>query len=155
SLDPAKNWTFVGRHVLSSLCDKLVDIAPDGTIAPQLALAWTTVEDGRAVTLKLRPGVTFHDGEAFDAAAVKYNIERELTLPGSRRKSEIDTVTGAEIVDPLTVRLLLARPFAPLIAQFTDRAGMMVSPKAAQAAGDKFDQRPICAGPYKFVERVP
>src|SRR5262249_28388858 len=72
TLDPARNWTFVGRHVLSSLCDKLVDIAPDGTIVPQLALAWETAADGRSLTLKLRPGVKFQDGEALDAAAVKY-----------------------------------------------------------------------------------
>ncbi|HZS84760.1 MAG TPA: ABC transporter substrate-binding protein [Stellaceae bacterium] len=155
TLDPAKNWTFVGRHVLSSLCDKLVDIDPEGRIVPQLATEWTTAEDGLSVTFKLRSGVTFHDGEAFDAAAVKFNVERELTLPGSRRKSEIAAVASAEIVDPLTVRLRLKAPFAPLVAQFTDRAGMMVAPKAAAEAGDKFDQHPVCAGPYKFVERVP
>ena len=44
TLDPAKNWTFVGRHVLASLCDKLVELAPDGTIVPQLATAWTTAD---------------------------------------------------------------------------------------------------------------
>jgi peptide/nickel transport system substrate-binding protein len=49
---------------------------------------------------------------------------------------------------------VLKTPFAPLIAQLTDRAGMMVSPKAARAAGDKFGLSPVCAGPYKFVERV-
>ena len=155
TLDPARNWTFVGRHVLASLCDKLVELAPDGSIVPQLATQWTTAEDGRSVTFTLRPGVTFHDGTQFDAAAVKYTIERALTLPGSRRKSEIGAISGVEIVDPLTVRFLLEAPFSPLVAQFTDRAGIMISPKAAQAAGDKFDQHPVCAGPYKFVERVP
>jgi peptide/nickel transport system substrate-binding protein len=155
TLDPAKNWTFVGRHVLASLCDKLVELAPDGSIVPMLATSWTTAEDGRSVTFALRPGVTFHDGEKFDAAAVKYTIERALTLPGSRRKSEIGAISGVEIVDPLTVRFLLASPFSPLVAQFTDRAGIMIAPKAAEAAGDKFDQHPVCAGPYKFVERVP
>ena len=155
TLDPAKNWTFVGRHVLASLCDKLVELAPDGSIVPMLATSWTTAEDGRSVTFTLRPGVTFHDGEKFDAAAVKYTIERALTLPGSRRKSEIGAISGVEVVDPLTVRFLLASPFSPLVAQFTDRAGIMIAPKAAEAAGDKFDQHPVCAGPYKFVERVP
>src|SRR6267143_2467404 len=81
TLDPAKNWTFVGRHVLGSLCDKLVDIAPDGSIVPQLATEWTTAEDGRSVTFKLRQGGKFHDGETFDAASGKYTIERALTLP--------------------------------------------------------------------------
>jgi ABC-type dipeptide transport system, periplasmic component len=55
---------------------------------------------------------------------------------------------------PLTVKLALKTPFSPLIAQLTDRAGMIVSPKAAKAEGDKFGLKPVCAGPYKFVERV-
>ena len=58
------------------------------------------------------------------------------------------------MVDPLTVKLLLKTPFAPLMAQLTDRAGMMVSPKAVQALGDKFGTAPVCAGPFKFAERV-
>ena len=58
------------------------------------------------------------------------------------------------MVDPLTIKLVLKAPFSPLIAQLTDRAGMMVSPKAAKEAGDKFGLKPVCAGPYKFVERV-
>ena len=58
------------------------------------------------------------------------------------------------MVDPLTIKLNLKQPFSPLLAQLTDRAGMMVSPKAAEAEGDKFGLHPVCAGPYKFVERV-
>ena len=54
----------------------------------------------------------------------------------------------------MTIKLILKAPFSPLLAQLTDRAGMMVSPKAAEAAGDKFGLKPVCAGPYKFVERV-
>src|SRR6516165_2714089 len=58
-------------------------------------------------------------------------------------------------VVPLTIKITLKAPFAPLIAQLTDRAGMMVAPKAATEAGDKFGLHPVCAGPYKFIERVP
>ena len=54
----------------------------------------------------------------------------------------------------MTARLNLSAPFSPLLAQLADRAGMMVSPKAAQAAGDKFGAKPVCSGPFKFVERV-
>src|SRR5690242_13926444 len=115
TLDPAKNFSFVGRHVLSSVCDKLADITPDQKIVPQLALSWTTSADGKALDLKLRPNVKFHDGEPFNAAAVKFNIERMLTLPDSRRKSEIGLVTSAEVIDDLTVRLHLSAPFAPLM----------------------------------------
>ncbi|HEX2114733.1 MAG TPA: ABC transporter substrate-binding protein, partial [Alphaproteobacteria bacterium] len=153
-LDPAKNFSFVGRHVLSPLCDKLVDITPDQKIVPQLALSWQTAVDGKSVDIRLRPNVKFHDGEPFNAEAVKFNIERMLTLPDSRRKSEIGLVTAAEVVDELTVRLRLSAPFAPLMAQFTDRAGMMVSPKAVREAGDAFGNKPICAGPYRLVQRI-
>src|SRR5262249_18354798 len=70
TLDGAKNWSFVGRVVMTSICDKLVDIAPDGSIVPLLATSWETASDGKAITFKLRAGVRFHDGEPFDASAV-------------------------------------------------------------------------------------
>jgi peptide/nickel transport system substrate-binding protein len=85
--------------------------------------------------MKLRPGVTFHDGEKFDAAAVKFSLERHLTCPGSPWPELAPIVASVDVVDPLTVKLNLKQPFSPLLAQLTDRAGMMVSPKAAQAAG--------------------
>ena len=75
-------------------------------------------------------------------------------MKGSFRKPEIASITEIEVSDPLTIKLKLKQPFSPLLAQLTDRAGMMVSPKAAEAAGDKFGLKPVCAGPYKFVERV-
>src|SRR5580700_10369268 len=138
TLDGAKNWSFVGRVVMTSICDKLVDIAPDASIVPMLATSWTTSEDGKAISFKLRPGVRFHDGEKFDAAAVKFSLDRALTLPDSRRKSEISAIDRVEVVDDLTVRVNMATPFSPLLAQFADRAGIIVSPKAAQSLGDQF-----------------
>jgi peptide/nickel transport system substrate-binding protein len=154
TLDGAKNWSFVGRVVMTSICDKLVDIAPDASIVPMLATRWTTAEDGKTITFELRSGVKFHDGEKFDAAAVKFSLDRALTLPDSRRKSEISAISSVEVVDELTVKINLSNPFSPLLAQFADRAGIMVSPKAVAALGDQFGNRPVCAGPYKFVERV-
>jgi peptide/nickel transport system substrate-binding protein len=152
-LDPSLARTYVGRIVFSSLCDKLFDIDEKLAIVPQLALSHETSADGKEVTIKLRPKVKFHDGEPMDAEAVKFTFERNLAQ-GSFRKPEIAAVDSVEVVDPTTVRLKLKTPFAPLISQLTDRAGMIVSPKAAKAAGDKFGQKPVCAGPYKFVERV-
>jgi peptide/nickel transport system substrate-binding protein len=98
--------------------------------------------------------VTFHDGEKLDAAAVKFNLERHKTMQGSNRRGELAPVTSVDVVDAQTVRLNLAAPFAPLLAVLTDRAGMMVSPKAAQAAGASFGAKPVCSGPFRFVERV-
>lgn len=153
-LDPTLARTFVGRIVFAALCDKLVDVDEKLNWVPQLAQSWQWSADSKALTMKLRPGVTFHDGEKLDAAAVKFNLERHKTLAGSNRRGELAPLTSVDMVDPLTVRLNLTAPFSPLLAALSDRAGMMVSPKAAQAAGANFGARPVCSGPYKFVERV-
>jgi peptide/nickel transport system substrate-binding protein len=153
-LDPTLARTYVGRIVFSAVCDKLFDIDEKLDIVPQLALSQETSADGKDMTIKLRPGVKFQDGEPLDAEAAKFSIERHMNFPGSFRKSELASVDHVEVVDPLTIKLVLKTPFAPLLSQLTDRAGMMVSPKAAKEAGDKFGLHPVCAGPYKFVERV-
>ncbi|MCK1714550.1 MULTISPECIES: ABC transporter substrate-binding protein [unclassified Bradyrhizobium] len=153
-LDPSIGRTYVGRIVFSAFCDKLFDIDEKLNIVPQLALSHETSADGKEMTIKLRPNVKFHDGEPLDAEAAKFSIERHMTLPTSFRKSELASVDHVEVVDPLTIKLVLKTPYSPLIAQLTDRSGMMVSPKAAKEAGDKFGLHPVCAGPYKFVERI-
>jgi peptide/nickel transport system substrate-binding protein len=153
-LDPSIARTYVGRIVFASFCDKLFDIDEKLNIVPQLALSYATSADGKEMTIKLRPGVKFHDGEPFDAEAAKFSLDRHLTLPTSFRKPELAALDHVDVVDPLTVKLVLKTPYSPLIAQLTDRAGMMVSPKAAKEAGEKFGLHPVCAGPYKFVERV-
>ncbi len=154
ALDPTTARTYVGRIVFASICDKLFDIDDKLNVVPQLALSHETSADGKAVTIKLRPGVKFHDGEPMDAEAVKFSLERHMTMQGSFRRPELSVVDKVVVVDPLTIRLDLKAPFAPLIAQLTDRSGMIVSPKAAREAGDRFGQKPVCAGPYQFVERV-
>ncbi len=154
-LDPSLARTYVGRIVFASFCDKLFDIDEKLNVVPQLALGYEIAPDGLAMTINLRPNVKFHDGEKFDAEAAKYSLERHMTMVGSFRKPELAAVDRVEVVNPLAIKIVLKAPFAPLLAQLTDRAGMMVSPKAATAAGDKFGLHPVCAGPYKFVERVP
>jgi peptide/nickel transport system substrate-binding protein len=153
-LDPTLARTFVGRIVFAALCDKLFDVDDKLNIVPQLATSYEWSADHKALTLKLRRGVTFHDGEKFDAAALKFNIERHKNMPGSNRRGELAPVTSVDVVDESTARLNLSAPFSPLLAALADRAGMMVSPKAAQAEGDKFGAKPVCSGPFRFVERV-
>jgi peptide/nickel transport system substrate-binding protein len=153
-IDPAMGVAFVDRIVFTALCDKLVDVGPDLNYVPQLATEWSWSADTLALTMKLRPGVVFHDGEKLDAQAVKFNIDRYKTLPDSRRKAELGPVSSIDVVDPMTVRFNLSQPYAPLLGVLTDRAGMMVSPKAAQELGPKFGSAPVCSGPYRFVERV-
>src|SRR5260370_37262453 len=71
ALDPALSGTYTGRFIFAALCDKLVAISPDLKIVPQLADRWEWAPEGKAITFTLRQNVTFEDGTAFDAAAVK------------------------------------------------------------------------------------
>jgi peptide/nickel transport system substrate-binding protein len=155
-LDPTLSRTYVGRIVFSQMCEKLYEIDEQLRIHPQLAADMPAVSDaGRTVTIKLRPNVKFNDGTAMTAEAVKFSLDRHRTMKGSNRRSELASVTAIEVADPLTVRLRLKAPFSPLTAQLADRAGMPVSPAAAQKLGEKFGTAPVCVGPWQFVERVP
>jgi ABC-type transport system substrate-binding protein len=135
ALDPALSGTYAGRFVFAALCDKLVDISPDLKIVPQLAEAWEWAPDNKSITFTLRKNVTFHDGTAFDAAAVKFNIDRMKTMPDSKRKAELSPVASVDVLAADKVRFNLSEPFVPLLANLSDRAGMMVSPKAATDKG--------------------
>ena len=154
TLDPAQSRTFVGRIVYTAMCDKLVDVDQNSKIIPQLATSWAWSEGGKVLTMKIREGVKFQDETPLDAAAVVYTIQRNMTLPESRRKSELSSVEKVEATGPYEVKFTLKSPDVTLLSQLTDRAGMIVSPKAAQALGANFGSHPVCAGPFKFVERV-
>jgi peptide/nickel transport system substrate-binding protein len=153
-LDPALGGSFSGRIVFTAMCDKLVDLTDKLTFAPQLATAWAWSADNRALTLTLREGVTFQDGEKLDAQAVAANLERYRSAPDSNRKAELRPVSAVEVMDPRTVRIVLSQPYAPLVAVLADRAGMMASPKAVAALGKDFSTAPVCSGPFRLTERV-
>jgi peptide/nickel transport system substrate-binding protein len=155
-LDPSLSRTYVGRIIFSQICEKLYEIDEGLNIQPQLAAAMPAVSDGgKTVTIKLRPNVKFNDGTPLNAEAMRYSLDRHINLKGSNRRSELESVAAVEAVDPLTVRLRLKAPFAPLTAQLADRAGMPVSPTADKKLGDKFGTAPVCVGPWQFVERIP
>src|SRR5450432_2039324 len=136
-LDPTLGSSYVGRIVFSGICDKLFDIDEKLNIVPQLATGYEW-KDPTHLLIRLRAGVTFHDGEKLDAEAVKYKLNRDLTAKGSMRRGEVNAIDTIEVIDPLAVLLTLHAPSSPLLAQLTDRAGIMISPKAAEAAGEKF-----------------
>lgn len=150
-LDPVIGRTYVARVVFSAMCDKLIDVNPDLTLKPQLATGWTVSEDGLTIDMALREGVVFHDGTAFDAEAVKANIDRAQNLPESARKSELASIKEVEVVDVHNIRLHLSRADAPLLAQLADRGGVMMSPATFDS---DVAANPICAGPFKFKSRV-
>jgi peptide/nickel transport system substrate-binding protein len=131
--------------------DSLVRIDPAGKIIPWLAESWDISPDAKTVTFSLRKDVTYHDGTHFDADSARWNIERYRTTDGSLRKGELAPVDSVQVVDASTLRLTLKAPFAPLLSVLADRASMMVSQKAVEAAGQDFTRKAFRAGTGPFV----
>jgi peptide/nickel transport system substrate-binding protein len=152
-LDPNLSSAYVDRQVMASIFDKLVDLNEDGEIVPMLAKSYDVSGDGLTYTFRLREGVKFHDGTAFNAEAVKFNLDR-YRKKDSVRSTEVEPIKSVEVVNPMTVRVTLKQPFAPFLAVLTDRAGIMASPKAIKQSGGRISNNPVGTGPFKFVERV-
>jgi peptide/nickel transport system substrate-binding protein len=149
--DPLRSRAFVDRNVHYQIYDSLVRIDASGKVIPGLAEQWQLSQDGQTLTFTLRKGVKFHDGNPFDADAVKWNIDRYRTTEGSARTGELAPVASVDVVDGATVRFNLKSPFSPLPATLVDRAGMMVSPKAVEAGGADFTRKAFRAGTGPFI----
>src|SRR5713101_6094088 len=151
NLDPMLSGLFVDRNIHYAMYDSLVRVDVKGNIIPWLAEKWTTSSDGKTVTFNLRQGVKYHDGSVFDAASVKWNIERYINTKGSSRTGDLSAVASVEVVDASTVKFNLKSAFAPLLAALVDRAGMMVSQKVFGAMGAHFTLKPFKAGTGPFI----
>lgn len=150
SMDPIRGNSGGDHQMLYPLYDTLISFNEDLEPEPGLAESWE-YESPTSLVLKLREGVKFHDGEPLDAEAVKYNLERAAG-EGSNIVADVESIKEVEVVDDLTVRLHLKHPNSALVMTLADRAGMMVSPKAAEAAGGDLSTQPVGAGGWKFVE---
>src|SRR5262252_6359883 len=155
SLDPQNTQSNPGEQVNRMMYDNLVRFSTKMQIEPALAESWTQSKDGLTWTFKLRKGVKFHDGTAFDAKAVKYFFDRVL---GDEKpfKASLYTpvVRSAEVVDPATIRVTLKQPFAAFLFTIAHSAGGIVSPAAHQKWGKDLALHPSGTGPFKFVEWV-
>ncbi len=157
-LDPHASTAAVDRVAYQSIFGHFVDLDENLNIVPAIAEKWTQPND-KTYLFTLRDGVKFHDGTKLDADAVKFNYDRMLgkldkkLLPTpTARASEVSSIDKVEVVDPLNVRITLKDTFAPFLGIITDRAGMFVSPTALQKDPEGFIQKPVGAGPFKFVE---
>ena len=154
-LDPTLARTFSGREVFLTFCEKLYDLNAKAQIVPQLASALPTLsKDKLTVTIPLRKGIRFNDGTPFNAAAVVKTLQRDQTLKGSTRASEISPIDSVAASGASKVVIHLKAPYSPLTAQFADRAGMIMSPAQLDKLGDKFGTNPVCVGPFNFDNRV-
>ncbi len=128
---------------------------PDGKgdYLPILATSWTLSPDDSAYTLKLRQGVKFHDGTDFNAQAVKWNLDRVLSLP----VPQLSDVESVDIVDDYTVRLNLSR-WSRLILDDLSSANrcFMISPAAFEKNGSKWvETHPVGTGAFMLKEYIP
>ena len=154
-LDPTLARTFSGREVFLTFCEKLYDLNSKAQIVPQLASALPTIsKDKLTVTIPLRKGIKFNDGTPFNADAVVTTLQRDQTLKGSTRASEISPVSDVSASGAYTVVIHLKTPYSPLTAQLADRAGMIMSPAQLTKLGASFGTNPICVGPFTFDNRV-
>jgi len=156
TLDPTLTPAFSAVVILRSICERLYDFDARSQVVPELATALPQIsKDKRTYTIPLRHGIRFNDGTPFDAQAVEASLERDLTLPGSRRASDlsaIDTVTPA---GPYTVVIHLKMPFAPLLANLATNVGIVMSPTQLAKLGGNFGTDPVGVGPFMFDHRNP
>jgi peptide/nickel transport system substrate-binding protein len=154
TLDPAANsLSLANGSVYDAVYETLFTFTPeDGTPTPLLADTITEADDRLSWTLTLKDGITFHDGTPFDAAAVKFNLERQKVSPYNG--AGLLPLVSITVVDPLTLTLGLSEPWTALPSVLAGVNGVMVSPTAA-ADATSFQRNPVGTGEYRFVEWVP
>jgi peptide/nickel transport system substrate-binding protein len=155
TLDPAHYTNVSEREIFYSIYNPLFSLDPSFAIRPGLVKSWTISADGLHLTFHLQTEVRFHDGTPFDAAAVKFNIDRMLNpATGSAFRTILAPIKDVRVVDPATVELTLSGPFTPLLAWFTEGPGFVASPDAIRKWGDQYGLHPAGTGPFEFVEWV-
>ena len=159
SLDPMQMSSAPAATVSEHMAENLIYLTEDGDLEPALAESWEVEDDGMAYLIELREGVTFHDGEPFNAEAVKYNLDRfmgkgefegEDSAVFAFLLGEVDEV---EVVDEYTIRIHMEELFAPLITHLSHSFIAMHSPAALGALDEDEDvAAPVGTGPFKYVE---
>lgn len=150
TLDPLKSTALVDREAMFNIYDTLVQVDAKNNVKADLATSWSYPTPTQLV-FTLRSGVKFQDGTPFNADAVVFNINRILTTPSSPRFSELASVASVQKIDDLHVQFNLKKPFSPLLATLTDRAGMILSPAAIQSEGSSLANAPTKAGTGPFM----
>ncbi|GLW39037.1 glutathione ABC transporter substrate-binding protein GsiB [Pectobacterium carotovorum subsp. carotovorum] len=152
SLDPYDANDSLSQTVAKSFYQGLFGFDKDMKLVNVLADSYDTSPDGLTYTVKLHPGVKFHDGSAFNAAAVKVNLDR-ASNPDNRLKryNLFKMIDKTEAVDDLTVKITLKTPFSAFVNNLAHPAAVMISPAALKQYGKDIGFHPVGTGPYRFV----
>ncbi|GGA36561.1 ABC transporter substrate-binding protein [Pelagibacterium lentulum] len=139
--------------VQGNIYEGLTAIDIDLAVVPGLAESWEVSDDGLTYTFSLREGVTFHDGSAMTAQDVAASIARvQAEATGSPLASRVSPITAVNVVDDLTVELVLNAPFAPIL---TSLSGIAIVPAEFESDVDALQQTPVGTGPFAFADWQP
>ncbi len=148
-LDPtAAAAAAIGQVVHYNILEGLTKIHMDGSVTPLLAESWSIDPDGKVYTFKLRKGVKFSDGEAFDASDVKFSFERAKAEGSTNKakKSVFDNISRIDAPDPYTVILVLNQADGNFLFRMGENTAVILDPKSAPTTASK----PIGTGPFKL-----
>ena len=153
NLDPTMNLSSIRAAVGASLFDSLVGRDGQNRIVPQLAESWKLLDD-TTWQFALRKGAVFHDGEPFNAEAVRFTIERVLDpAQKSPNRATVAEIARVDVIDDATINIVTSRPYAPLLNRLVDFP--IVPPRYTADKGNQgLALRPVGTGPFKFVELV-
>ncbi|MEK7858264.1 MAG: ABC transporter substrate-binding protein [Elusimicrobiota bacterium] len=150
SLDPRREFSEKYYTIVQQIFDSLVRFDPDGRIEPSLAKSWRWLDE-KTVEFKLRQGVEFHDGEPFTAEAVRFSIEKFIDpatgFPGA---GFLDSISGVEVVDPLTVRVKTKFPDGILIHRLAGLVPIMPPKYIEEHGAEHFGRHPMGTGAFRF-----
>lgn len=165
SLDIAQITDYNTMRAISEMYDQLVKFGEGMDVVPGLASSWEISDDGLTYTFHLRDDVTFHDGTPFNAAAARYNLERQMdpeheaygtaTAGYGYADFTFGMVESVEDPDDYTLVITLEEPFAPFLANMAMHPASMVSPEALRTYGTDITTNPVGTGPYKFASYTP
>ena len=148
NLDPtAGAAAAVDEVVYQNIFEGLTRMTGAGTVEPALAQGWTISPDHLVYIFKLRPNVRFHDGSLLTAADVKFSLDRARAQDSANaQKALLEPVASVDVVDPLTVKIRLNRPYAEFLSVLAWGDMVIVSPASASTNAS----RPIGTGPFRF-----
>lgn len=159
TLDPHDADDAVSNQANLLIYDKLVTFDEEGKIAPELATDWEFSDDSTSLTLQLREGVKFQDGEPFNAEAVKTNFERVLDKDRGFARTSLyaDYMEDITVDDEYQVTFNFHTPFSAAINTLAHGAGGIISPKSIKEEEKNGDisKNPVGTGPYKLDDWTP